>query len=594
MRAERNQRILIGVVAFGGATALVATWIKSPPTFDRNALVRIGILTMLTVLAELMSIRFPHGVTSEQITLGEVAIAADVALLSAAVAPLVATVALAISLVVRRRAAVKIAYNAGQYALATVAAAACFHGIGGGDFETTRGIIGLVLGMAAFAGSNLLTISAIISEVSGSNLPSVLREEYRLSLAVAIGNSSVGIVAVALWGARPLLVPVILGPALALHLAYRGWIQQRVLGHQVEDQKEKLERVVADSSEGIVLADAGGRVLLWSPSMERISGVTAAEAEGKSIGYLLRGRVLDGASTHVEVGGEDAELQITRADGADRWLRIKHGAARDPDGALRWDVVLVHDVTTEHATEKMKEHFLATVSHELRTPLTPIVGYSKFLLRREDVDPETRREALSSLLERAEHMQRLVDDLLLASSVVGGTGAARIHARREPVDIAEIVSRAVVSARVTHPNREIVLQGSEPLLAFGDTARIRQVLANLIDNAVKFSESGSRVYVRVRREGVRAAIAVTDHGRGIPTDKRQIIFEKFRRLEDPNTMQTGGAGLGLFIVRSLLHAMGGSVGVDSQPGKGSVFTVRLEAIAGPSETEQPQQVDRSA
>ena len=593
MSSERTQRVLIGVVGFGGSAALIATWATSLPTLDRNTMQRVLALTVLTVLAELVSIRLPHGVTSEQITLGEVAIAADVALLPAAVSPLVATAALAISLALRKRAPIKIAYNAGQYALATVAASAFFHGLGGGDFETTRGILALLLGMAAFAGSNLLTISAIISSVSGMELFAVIREEYRLSLAVAIGNSSVGIVAVALWASRPLLVPVILGPALALHLAYRGWIQQRELGHQIEDQKEKLERVVADSSEGIVLADAGGRVLLWSPSMERISGLDAAEAEGKSLGYLLRGRGPDGASTHVEVGGEDAELQITRADGADRWLRIQHGAARDPDGSLRWDVVLVHDVTTEHATEKMKEHFLATVSHELRTPLTPIVGYSKFLLRRDDVDPETRREALSSLLERAEHMQRLVDDLLLASSVVGGTGAARIHARREPVDIAEIVSRAVVSARVTHANREIVVRGSEPLLAFGDTARIRQVLANLIDNAVKFSPPDTRVYVRVRREGVRAAISVIDHGRGIPTDKRQIIFEKFRRLEDPNTMETGGAGLGLFIVRSLVHAMGGSVGVDSQPGKGSTFTVRLEAIVG-TETRKPHLMGRPA
>jgi PAS domain S-box-containing protein len=592
VNSERTQKVLIGVVAFGGAASLLATWTASPPSLDGNTFLRVVVLLLLTVLAELVSIRLPHGATSEQITLGEVAIAADVALLPVAVAPIVATAALAISLAVRRRAPIKIAYNAGQYGLATVAASACFHGLGGGDFTTTIGLGALIVGMAAFAGSNLLTISAIISQVSGSSLVSVLRDEYRLSLAVAVGNASVGIVAVGLWSARPILLPVILGPAIALHLAYRGWVAQRESGRQIEDQKVLLERVVADSSEGIVLAEASGRVLLWSPSMERISGLEAAEAEGKSLGYLLRGRSMDGASTHVEVGGEDAEIQVTRADGSDRWLRIQHGPARDPDGALRWDVVLVHDVTTEHATEKMKEHFLATVSHELRTPLTPIVGYAKFLLRRGDVDPQTRKEALASLLERAEHMQRLVDDLLLASSVVGSSGQ-KVHARREPVDIAEIVSRAVVSARVTHPSREIILQGTEPLLAFGDTARIRQVLANLIDNAVKFSPADSRVYVRVAREGVRAAIHVVDHGRGIPTDKRQIIFEKFRRLEDPNTMETGGAGLGLFIVRSLVHAMGGSVGVDSQPGKGSTFTLRLEAIAG-GESEEPRSIPRTA
>jgi PAS domain S-box-containing protein len=554
---------------------------------------RIAVLVGLTVVAELVSIRLPHGTTSEQITLGEIAIAADVALLPAAIAPMVAIAGLTISLLIRRRTFVKIAYNGGQYALATVAASACFHGLGGGDFQTTAGVVALFAGMTAFAGSNLLTISAIISNVSGSSLVSVIRDEYRLSLAVAIGNSSVGIVAVALWFTRPVLAPAIVAPAFALYLAYRGWIRQLEFVREMEDQKEKLERILFHSSEGIVLADSTGTVQLWSPSMERISGLSAAEAEGKSLGYLLRGRAEDGASFQVEVGGEDAVLQVTRADGSERWLRVQHGPAIDGDGTLRWDVITVHDMTTEHMTEKMKEHFLATVSHELRTPLTPIIGYAKFLLRHDDdVDPQVRRDSLASLLERSEHMQRLVEDLLLASTV-DDSGGARVHARREPVDVSEIVARGVATARVSHSGRDIVLHASPPMLAVGDRVRIMQVLANLIDNAVKFSPADTPVIVKVTREGPRAVISVTDHGRGIPTDKRQIIFDKFRRLENPDTMETGGAGLGLYIVRSLVHAMGGSLGVDSLPGRGSTFVIRLELIAGEGESSQGT-VERSA
>jgi len=592
VRPEGSQRNLIGVVVLGGAAALAATWLASPPSFDRDTLLRVVVLTAITVLAELVSIRLPHGATSEQITLGEVAIAANVALLPTAIAPLVAIAGLSISLIVRRRSAVKIAYNAGQYALATVAASVCFHGIGGGDFQTALGLAALFVGMAAFAGSNLLTISAIISNLSGTSLASVLREEYRLSLAVAIGNSSVGIVAVALWFTRPVLVPAILGPAFALHLAYRGWIRQLEFVREIEDQKEKLERIVSHSAEGIVLADASGSVLLWSPSMERISGLAAAEAEGKSLGYLLRGRAPDGSSFQVDVGGGDAVLNVLRADGSERWLRVQHGPARDGSGTLRWDVVMVHDVTTEHATEKMKEHFLATVSHELRTPLTPIIGYAKFLLRREDVDPQIRRDALASLLERSEHMQRLVEDLLLASSV-DATGEARVHARREPVDVSEIVARGVASARVSYAKRDIAFHGSPPMLVVGDAIRIMQVLANLVDNAVKFSPPDAPVVVALERDGDRAVLSVTDFGRGIPTDKQGEIFGKFRRLENPDTMETGGAGLGLFIVESLVRAMGGSVSVDSLPGRGSRFSVAFEAIAGPA-AEQPGAVERSA
>jgi PAS domain S-box-containing protein len=583
VRSERSQRNLIGVVAFGGAAALIAVWVSAPPTIQSGTLLRVVVLLGLTVAAELISIRLPHGTTSEQITLGEIAIAADVALLPAAIAPLVAIAGLAISLLIRKKMPVKIVYNAGQYALATVAASACFHGLGGGDFQTTAGIVALFVGMTAFAASNLLTISAIISNVSGSSLVSVVRDEYRVSLAVALGNSSVGIVAVALWLTRPVLTPAILAPAFALYLAYRGWIRQLEFVREMEDQKGKLERIVFHSSEGIALADASGTVQLWSPSMERISGLAAAEAEGKSLGYLLRGRAENGSSFQVEVGGEDAVLQVKCADGSERWLRVQHGPARDTDGTLRWDVVMVHDITAEHATEKMKEHFLATVSHELRTPLTPIIGFAKFLLRHDDdVDPQVRRDSLASLLERSEHMQRLVEDLLLASTV-DEAGGARVHARREPVDVSEIVARGVATARVSHPERDIILHASPPMLAVGDRVRIMQVLANLIDNALKFSPPDTPVIVKVNREGPRAVISVTDHGRGIPTDKRQIIFDKFRRLENPDTMETGGAGLGLYIVRSLVHAMGGSLGVDSLPGRGSTFVVRLELIAGEAE-----------
>jgi len=585
VRPERSQRQLIGAVVAGGATALAAAWIATQPTLDRPTLLRVAVLTGLTVIAEFLSIRLPHGATNEQITLGEIAIAADVALLPPALSPIVAIAGLTITLIIRRRAFVKIAYNAGQYALATVAAAVLFHGLGGGDFQTALGLAALFLGMAAFAGSNLLTISAIIASNSGERLASVVREEVRLSLAVAIGNSSVGIVGVALWFARPVLVPAILGPAFALHLAYRGWIRQLEFVREIADQKEKLERIVSHSSEGIVLADANGTVVLWSPSMERISGVAASEAEGKSLGYLLRGRGADGSSVQVEVGGPDQVLEVTRADGEDRWLRVRHGAALDDD-AVRWDVVVVHDVTTEHATEKMKEHFLATVSHELRTPLTPIIGYAKFLLRRDDVDPQIRKEALGSLLERSEHMQRLVEDLLLASSI-DEAGTVRVHSRKEPVDVAEIVARGVSSARVSHPKREFHLQCAGPVLVVGDAIRITQVLANLLGNAVKFSPIDTPITIGVERDCDHAVLSVSDRGRGIPADKHEIIFEKFRRLEDPDTMETGGAGLGLFIVDQLVRAMGGKVSVDSRPGRGSTFSVQLEAIAG-------QPVDPSA
>ena len=577
MRPDNAKRVVIRVVVLGGAAALVAGWVAAPPVLDAPTIRKAMILMAIGIAAELVSIRIPRGATSEQITLGEVAIAAQVALLPVGLAPVVAVAGLTVSLIVRRRPSVKTAYNAGQYAIATFAAVTCFHGFGGGDMASTAGLAGLFLGMAAFGASNLLTISTIISTTSGERLGNVLRKEAPLSLAITLGSSSIGVVAVALWVERPVLVFAILAPVLTLHLAYRGWIQQREFVVQIADEKAKLERIIEHSREGIALVDAEGTVVLWSPSMTKLTGVPAAEAEGKSIGFLLSGRAPDGTSAQVEVDGEDSLMEVTRADGSTLWLRVRHGAALDPSGTVRWDVVLVHDVTAERETEKMKKHFLATVSHELRTPLTPIIGFAKFLLRRDDMPESARREALTSVVDRAEHMQRLVEDLLLASSM-DEVDARPPHARREPVDLAEVVGPVVRSAKTSHPEREIVVEEREPVLAVGDRLRLTQVTANLLSNAVKYSAPDTTVRVVIGREGDRAVLTVIDDGRGIPSDRFEEIFRKFRRLEDPDRMETGGAGLGLFIVDQLVRAMAGVVEVSSRVGRGSTFTVRLPAL----------------
>jgi signal transduction histidine kinase len=174
-------------------------------------------------------------------------------------------------------------------------------------------------------------------------------------------------------------------------------------------------------------------------------------------------------------------------------------------------------------------------------------------------------------------MQRLVEDLLLASSMDEGD-ALTLHARREPVDLAEVVGPVVRSVKTSHPEREIVLEEREPVLAVGDRLRLSQVAANLLSNAVKYSAPETTVRIVIGREGDRAVLTVIDEGRGIPSDRFEEIFRKFRRLEDPDRMETGGAGLGLFIVDQLVRAMAGIVEVSSRVGQGSAFTVRLPAL----------------
>lgn len=579
-------RLLILAVTLGGAVALVGALLAFPPVFDPAKTKLYLILLVLTAAAERIGIRLKHGDSSELLTLFELAVVADIVLLQPSIALLISIGGLAISLIIQRRPFVKFVFNLGQYSLGVVPAVAIYHSIGHGDFTTDIGLLSLAAGMAVFTLLNLMTISAIIAATTGRPLAKVFNEERDLSIALGIGNSAVGIVAVSLYLTRPVLLPAVLAPTIALHVAFRGWVKQKELTALMEAESTKLGRIVEHATEGIVLADADGSVLLWSPSMVRTTGVPAEEAVGKSISFLLRGRDPFGRSRAIEAGSgiEPIDLEIIAADGSVRMLRVQHGPANDPQGNLAFDVIMVTDVTREREVERLKDDFFSTVSHELRTPLTPIKGYATLLLRRnDDVPADRRREALQAIVDRADHMGRLVEDMLLASRMSSSTERRLPDVSREAVALAPVIERGVRPFELAHSTREFVREVDEKARAMGDPLRVEQIVASLVSNAVKFSEEASDVAVRAWVDGDEVVMTVTDEGRGIPADKVEEVFEKFKRLENPLRMETGGAGLGLFIVRQLAQAMGGTVSVESELGSGSTFTVRLP-VAGNSDT----------
>ncbi|HVL32824.1 MAG TPA: HAMP domain-containing sensor histidine kinase, partial [Actinomycetota bacterium] len=278
---------------------------------------------------------------------------------------------------------------------------------------------------------------------------------------------------------------------------------------------------------------------------------------------------------------EAVEMEIIATNGAQRWLRVQHGPGLDESGKVSFDVLVITDITRQREVDRLKDDFFSTVSHELRTPLTPIKGYATLLLRRgDDIPFDRRKEALQSIVERSDHMARLVEDLLIASRLANTSERRLPEVNRQPLEITAVVERSLRSFRTSHPLREFRLERTGDLTVVGDNIRIEQVVANLVSNAVKFSDEGTPVEVFVDAEGHSARLRVVDYGRGIPSDRFAEIFEKFRRLEDPLVMETGGAGLGLFIVKQLVSAMGGSVTVDSVVGEGSVFTVTFPLVGG--------------
>jgi len=573
--------LLIGATAVGGAVALLGVVLLFPPSFTSD-LTRTGlILLVITAVAELVGIHVRHGDSGELLTLFELAVVADIVLLPPAHAALVSVGGLAIALILQRRPLVKFAFNLGQYALGVVPAIALFQFYGRDDFSTTAGLVSIAAGMVVFTMSNLFTISAIIAATSDQRLAKVFGREAPISIAMGLGNSAVGMVAVSLWLTRPLLLPAVLAPAVALHLSFRGWVKQKEFSRRMEEETNKLSRILEHSSEGIVLASADGSVVLWSPSMEQVTGIRSSEAVGRALPFLLRGQDVYGRAIALDVSAaaEPVEIQVIAPDGTARWLRVQHGPGFDERGRLSFDVLVANDITRQREVERLKDDFVSTVSHELRTPLTPIKGYATLLLRRgDDVPPDRRREALQSIVDRTDHMARLVEDLLLASRISDSSERRLPEVGRQAVDVGHVARKAVRSFESSNPLREFRVDVPEGLVVMGDPLRLEQIIANLVSNAVKFSEEGAPVDVVAERGGgTDVLIRVRDEGRGIPADKQQQIFEKFRRLEDPLRMETGGAGLGLFIVKQLVAAMGGTVEVVSEPGDGATFTITLTA-----------------
>lgn len=226
---------------------------------------------------------------------------------------------------------------------------------------------------------------------------------------------------------------------------------------------------------------------------------------------------------------------------------------------------------------EQERQFVSNVSHELRTPLTIVHGYLQSVLRRQNNLTEIQREALETAASEAERTIRLLQDLLDLARADSGY----LHFRIEPCVVNDLVAEVVTMAE-KYSDRTIIIESkNDSLLVKADYNRLKQVLINLIDNAVKYSQPDTSVIVKLYQQEESAIIQVRDKGYGIPLQHQSRIFERFYRVDEARTSSTGGCGLGLSIVKTLVEGMDGSVTVRSRLSEGSVFTITLPAYRLP-------------
>jgi signal transduction histidine kinase len=344
------------------------------------------------------------------------------------------------------------------------------------------------------------------------------------------------------------------------------------------EERGKAARVIGSIADGVLLVDDSRVVRLWNPAAEAITGLPSAVVLGRPLKEAIPGwaAVADSLVVANDPGSPCARGAAVPVEVAGRELWLSIRGVGFADGT----VYAFHDLTEAHRLEQLKADFIATVSHELRTPLAAVHGAAK-TLQRDDmvVGGELFERLLAVISEQSDRLAAMVNDILLASRV----GSAELELATERVDVGALAADVLAAVRALAGEGlsfELVAPPSPPAVA-GDREKLRQVLANLVGNAAKYSPTGGRVKVELTPHERELAVVVRDEGLGIATAEQRLIFEKFYRADANMTRGVSGSGLGLYISRELVNRMGGTISVESELGKGSTFVVKLP-LASPA------------
>jgi PAS domain S-box-containing protein len=355
-----------------------------------------------------------------------------------------------------------------------------------------------------------------------------------------------------------------------------GFAVQNARLYREAEERAHAALVLSHIDDGVFLLDEEGVIRLWNSAAESITGLPAAALLGKPAEEAIPGWKTVAALVPVgrTPGSGRNPMETVPLELGDREIWISISGVGFEEGT----VYAFRDLTEERRVEELKTDFLATASHELRTPVAAVYG-AAMTLRRSDlkIDEEAQGNLLEIITSESDRLTRIVDDILWAGQVESG----HLALAREQFDAAEVGSRVVAAARAHLPQGvKLTLRAADSLpVVSGDSDKVRQVLANLVDNAVKYSPDGGAVDVRIEAQEGRVRFSVRDEGLGIPPSEQARIFEKFYRLDPNLTRGVGGTGLGLYICRELVRRMGGRIWVASSADRGSTFFFELPISA---------------
>lgn len=349
-----------------------------------------------------------------------------------------------------------------------------------------------------------------------------------------------------------------------------------------EDIYQSLAQFMAD---GLAVSDSDGRITDCNPALTTLLAESRENLIGRKIYELLDCGCREDGSNGIVLATEETpnihNATVVCRTAMDLTIPVTH-APLTTSAKSRGYLTVVY-IVQANSVQQAQTDFVSTVSHELRTPLTSIKGFADTILRAGDrLDISQQKRYIGIIKDQADRLTRLVEDLLAVSRLESRKLQLTIRA----IDLDQAVQRVVRNLTDKAEHHQIASRlppGLPPVWA--DADRLEQILTNLIDNAIKYSPADTTVTIHARSisrnpeehaSQEMVEFSVQDQGAGIPKEQLPEIFNKFSRLDNPLVRQTEGTGLGLYITKSLVAALGGTISVDSEPG-GTTFTVRLPA-----------------
>lgn len=352
-------------------------------------------------------------------------------------------------------------------------------------------------------------------------------------------------------------------------------LQDRI--NTITRQHNEVEAILSSMIEGVLAVDVRNRVVSINRAAAKFLNTDPSKAKGRTVEEVVRNTDFQAFIQDILNEEDSRQTEVMLPGHEDRIVRLDGATLTDSKGDKSGAVIVISDMTRMRRLEDVRRDFVANVSHELRTPITSIKGFAETLLEGAFREPEKAERFIQIIAKHSDRLNAIVEDLLTLSSLEEGSQTRKITFEKVPVR--PVLHSVIAMSTIKAEEKEITveLDCDEGIKARINTMLLEQAILNLVDNAIKYSESKSRIQIEVRKANEMLTIAVRDNGCGIAREHQNRIFERFYVVDKSRSRKLGGTGLGLAIVKHIAEVHGGYVTLESSPGSGSTFSVQLPA-----------------